>query len=116
VRRVDPEGRSLLILRDRWPGGTVAQEAGKFAMSSKRIGKALMDLLRVMVESEEVLTVAPQASFLAVLAYTGRFPVPVKTCLLAAAEVAGDIDEILPATLRKYLQWRAAAQRKAEGR
>jgi hypothetical protein len=84
-------------------------------MSSKQISKALMGLLRVMVESEEELTVAQQAIFLAGLAYSGRFAVPVKTCLLAAAEVAGDVDDVLVETLQKHLRWREAAQLETEG-
>ena len=105
----------MLILRDWWPGGTAAQEAGKFAMSSKQISKALMDLLSMMLEGEEELTVAQKTTFLAGLAYSGRFAVPVKTCLLAAAEVAGDIDDVLVETLEKHLRWREAAQQEAEG-
>jgi hypothetical protein len=75
-----------------------------------------MELLGTLLERDAELTVPQQRAILAGLAHSGKFDEPVVSCLLTAAEVAGDIDEILPAKLRKYLRWRAAAQRKAEGR
>jgi hypothetical protein len=69
----------------------------------------------MLVESEEELTVAQQTTFLAGLAHSSRFAVPVKACLLAAAELAGDEDEVLLELLHEYLEWRRRAQRAADG-
>jgi hypothetical protein len=73
-------------------------------------------LLSTLLASKGAPPLPEQKILLAALAHSGLFEEPVRTLLLVAAEVAGDIDEVLTEKLRKHLRWREAARREAEGR
>lgn len=83
-------------------------------MSSEPLSRVVTGFLRVLLQSPKELTLAQQRVLLAGLAYSGHFEDPVRSLLLTAAEVAGDIDEIVVEMLHDHLQWRRAAQKEAQ--
>ena len=83
-------------------------------MSSERLSRVVTSFLRGLLQSPEKLTLEQQRVVLAGLAHSDHFTDPVRSLLFTAAEVAGDIDEILVEKLHDHLQWRRAAQKEAE--
>jgi hypothetical protein len=82
-------------------------------MRSEPLSKILLTALECLLDSNGDLLL--QRIFLASLAHTDKFSTAANACLLAAAEVTGDDDEILPEVLADYLAQRRAAQRQANG-
>ena len=83
-------------------------------MSSERLCRVVTSFLWGLLQSPEKLTLEQQRVLLAGLANSGHFEDLVRSLLLTAAEVAGDIDELLMEKLHDHLQWLRAAQKEAE--
>jgi hypothetical protein len=84
-------------------------------MGPNEISKGLLDVICMLLTADAKLPLPQQQVFLAGLAYSGRFDEPVRECLLTAAEVAGDEDEVLLELLHDHLAWRRRAQGEAAG-
>jgi hypothetical protein len=84
-------------------------------MGPNEISKGLLDVICMLLTADAELPLPLQQVLLAGLAYSGRFTEPVRECLLMAAEVAGDEDEVLSGWLSSHREWRGRAQREADG-